>query len=92
MPSNYFQPAGGGGASGSYVYQGTWNAATNTPTLVSSTGTKGYVYKVSAFGTTTLDGISSWDVGDQVQFNGATWDKISGGNGYLLASAVSGAH
>ena len=40
--------AGGGGASqGSVVYQGTWNAATNTPTLTSGVGTKGNYYVVS---------------------------------------------
>ena len=32
---------------GDLNYQGTWNASTNTPTLTSSTGTKGYYYVVS---------------------------------------------
>lgn len=63
---------------GSVVYQGTWNASTNSPTLTSGTGTKGYLYKVSTSGTTTLDGNSSWNVGDQVVFDGTTWDKIDG--------------
>jgi hypothetical protein len=31
-------------------YQGTWNAATNTPQLLSGQGTKGYLYKVSTAG------------------------------------------
>src|ERR1700737_501966 len=31
---------------GAVVYQGVWNAATNTPTLVSGVGTKGNYYKV----------------------------------------------
>ena len=30
------------------VFQGTWNASTNTPTLASGTGTTGYFYIVSA--------------------------------------------
>lgn len=63
---------------GSVIYQGTWNANTNTPTLVSSVGVKGFYYKVSVAGTTTLDGISQWNVGDTVIFDGTVWDKIDG--------------
>ena len=65
---------------GAVVYQGTWNANTNSPTLASGTGTKGYYYKVSTAGTTTIDGISSWNVGDTIIFDGTTWDKIDGVN------------
>ena len=36
----------GGGTTGGVVYQGTWNASTNTPTLTSGSGTKGYYYVV----------------------------------------------
>lgn len=68
---------------GGVNYQGTWNASTNTPTLTSSTGTKGFLYKVSVAGTTTLDGLSQWNVGDEVVFDGTTWDKLDG-----LASEV----
>lgn len=63
---------------GAVVYQGTWNAVTNSPTLVSSTGTKGQYYKVSVAGTTSIDGLSSWNLGDVIIFNGTTWDKIDG--------------
>jgi hypothetical protein len=66
------------GLAGAITYQGTWNASTNSPTLASGVGTKGFLYKVSTAGTTTLDGISQWNVGDQVVFNGTTWDKIDG--------------
>lgn len=59
------------------TYQGQWNANTNTPALVSSTGTEGDVWQVSVAGTTTLDGISSWDVGDEVVFTGGVWTKRS---------------
>lgn len=62
---------------GAVDYQGTWNASTNTPTLASGTGTKGFYYIVSVSGTTTLDGISSWAVGDWVIFNGTTWGKVN---------------
>ena len=63
---------------GAVVYQGTWNASTNSPILVSSVGTKGYYYKVSTSGTTTIDGISSWNAGDTIIYDGTTWDKIDG--------------
>lgn len=59
-------------------YQGTWNAATNTPTLTNGVGTKGYFYKCSVAGSTTIDGINQWNVGDSIVFDGTTWDKIDG--------------
>jgi len=62
----------GGGLS----YQGTWNANTNTPTLTSSTGTNGYYYVVSVAGSTNLNGITDWQAGDWVIFNGTVWQKI----------------
>jgi hypothetical protein len=61
---------------GGLNYQGTWNASTNTPTLTSGVGTKGYLYEVSVAGTTTLDGNSTWNVGDFVLFNGTVWQRI----------------
>ena len=62
------------------VYKGTWNASTNTPTLASGTGVTGEFYIVSVAGTTNLDGITDWQVGDWAIFVevGATdtWQKI----------------
>lgn len=63
---------------GALNYQGAWNATTNSPTLTSGSGTKGYYYKVSTAGTTAIDGISQWNVGDLIAFNGMAWDKIDG--------------
>ena len=63
---------------GAVVYQGTWNASTNTPALAGGVGTKGNYYKVSAAGTTSIDGIASWSVGDTIIFDGTAWDKIDG--------------
>jgi hypothetical protein len=64
---------------GGLKYQGIWNASTNSPSLASGTGTQGYVYVVSTAGTTTLDGISSWGIGDWAVFGGAgTWEKLDG--------------
>jgi hypothetical protein len=61
---------------GSLVYQGTWNASTNTPALASSVGQKGDYYYVSVAGTTNLNGITDWQVGDFAVFNGAIWQKV----------------
>lgn len=62
------------------VYQGTWNASTNTPTLTSGSGTTGHFYIVSVAGNTNLDGITDWQVGDWAIFVEAggtdTWQKI----------------
>lgn len=61
---------------GDLNYQGVWNATTNTPTLASGTGTKGYYYVVDVAGTTNLDGITDWNVGDWAIFNGTVWQKV----------------
>jgi hypothetical protein len=62
------------------VFQGTWNASTNTPTLASGTGTTGHFYIVSVAGTTDLDGVTDWAVGDWAVFveQGASdqWEKV----------------
>lgn len=61
---------------GGLSYQGTWNASTNTPTLASGVGTNGYYYIVSTAGSTNLDGITDWQIGDWLLFNGTAWQKI----------------
>jgi len=61
---------------GGLSYQGTWNATTNTPTLASSTGTNGYYYIVATAGSTNLNGITDWQIGDWLLFNGSVWQKI----------------
>ena len=60
------------------AYQGTWNASTNTPTLVSSVGTAGYYYVVSVAGNTSLNGVTGWAVGDWAIFENGVWQKIAG--------------
>ena len=72
---------------GALSYQGTWNATTNTPTLTSSTGTKGYYYVVSVAGTTNLNGITDWQVGDWAVYNGSAWQKIDNTD---LVTSVNG--
>lgn len=80
-----YLPASLGGA---LTYQGTWNASTNTPTLTSGTGTKGFYYVVNVAGTTTLDGISSWNVGDWAIYDGTAWGKLT--NSSSAVTSVNG--
>jgi hypothetical protein len=61
---------------GALSYQGTWNASTNTPTLTSSVGTKGYYYVVNVSGNTDLNGITDWQIGDWAVYNGTVWQKV----------------
>ena len=61
---------------GALSYQGTWNASTNTPTLTSSVGTKGYYYVVNVAGSTNLNGITDWNIGDWAVYNGSAWQKV----------------
>ena len=72
---------------GGLSYQGTWNATTNTPTLTSSVGVNGYYYIVSTAGSTNLDGITDWQIGDWLLFNGSVWQKIDQSN---LVTSVNG--
>jgi hypothetical protein len=74
-------------AAGGLSYQGTWNASTNTPTLTSSTGTTGYYYITATAGSTNLDGITDWQIGDWLLFNGTVWQKIDQSN---LVTSVNG--
>jgi hypothetical protein len=65
-----------GGGVGAVTYKGTWDAATNTPTLASGTGTQGDYYVVNVSGSTNLNGITDWQVGDWAIFNGTVWEKV----------------
>ena len=76
---------------GALNYKGTWNAATNTPTLASGVGSKGDYYVVSVAGTTNLDGITDWQVGDWAVFNGTTWQKIDNTDAVLSVNGQTGA-
>lgn len=61
------------------TYLGVWDANSNVPFLTSSVGTAGTYYIVSVSGTTNLNGITDWQVGDWAIFiDGTTnvWQKI----------------
>lgn len=63
---------------GALVYQGVWNASTNSPNLSALTHTKGKYWKISVAGTTNLDGNAQWNVGDWAVDNGTTYDRLEG--------------
>ena len=75
---------------GGVSYQGTWNAATNVPTIVSSVGTQGYYYVVAVAGSTNINGIADWNVGDWIIFNGSTWQKIDNTDAVTSVNGYTG--
>ena len=81
---------GTGGATGALVYQGTWDALTNNPALSSGVGTKGYYYVVNVAGTTNLDGITDWQIGDWAVFNGTIWQKVDNTDGVTSVNGQTG--
>jgi hypothetical protein len=76
---------------GALVYKGTWDASSNTPTLVSSVGNKGDYYVVSVAGSTNLNGITDWKVSDIAVFNGSVWEKIDNTDAVLSVNGQTGA-
>ena len=75
-------------------YDGTWNASTNSPALSSGSGTVGEYYIVSVAGSTNLDGITDWAVGDWAVFSDQAtdaWQKIDNTQvGNVTGSGSSG--
>jgi hypothetical protein len=61
---------------GGLKYGGLWNAATNNPTITSGVGDTGEYYIVGTAGTTSIDGINDWAIGDWIIFGGSAWQKI----------------
>lgn len=80
-----------GSVTGGLSYQGSWNASTNTPTLVSSAGTNGNYYIVSVAGSTNLNGITDWLIGDWAIYNGTVWQKIDQTNTVTSVNGQVGA-
>lgn len=79
-----------GAVTGGLSYLGFWNALTNTPTLASSVGTNGNYYVVSVAGTTNLNGITDWQVGDWAIYNGTAWQKIDQSNSVTSVNGYTG--
>ena len=73
---------------GAIVYQGVWNASTNTPAIpAAAVANKGFYYKVSVDGTTAIDGFSTWTLGDLIISDGVTWDNVQGGSSDVVSVA-----
>jgi len=79
------------GLIGGSTYQGTWNALTNTPPLTSSVGTSGYYYIVNVAGSTNLNGITDWNIGDWAIFNGGVWQKVDNTDSVVSVNGFTGA-
>lgn len=72
---------------GALKFKGTWNANTNVitsadltlngnPVPAASSSNNGYYLIVSIAGTTNIDGISTWAIGDWLLSYGTSWTKI----------------
>ena len=71
-------------------YKGTWNAATNTPTLANGTGNQGDVYLCNVAGTVNFGaGPIAFFVGDQVIYSGSIWQRASGATGTVTSVAIT---
>jgi len=78
--------------SSAFEYKGNWDAATNNPTLAAGSGDAGDMYRVSVAGTQNLgNGAVSFEVGDMVLYNGATWDKIDNTEAVTSVNGQTGA-
>ena len=74
------------------LYNGFWNASTNTPSLADGTGSAGDFYYVSVAGTQNLgSGNISFDVNDVVIYNGTTWGKMAVTNDVVSVFGRKGA-
>ncbi|MDV6226340.1 hypothetical protein R2G56_08590 [Nitratireductor aquimarinus] len=77
---------------GALSYQGTWNANTNTPTIpAASASNKGWYFKVSTSGTTSIGGIDDWKNGDWIVSNGTSWDKVDNTETVVSVAGLVGA-
>ena len=71
-------------------YKGTWDAATNTPTLANGTGNQGDVYLCNVAGTVNFGaGPITFAVGDQVIYSGTIWQKAGGATGTVTSVALT---
>jgi len=84
VPKIIFQGGTGGGGGFPLTYMGTWDANANVPVLVSGVGTQGFFYVVSVAGTTNLDGITDWYVGDWAVFDGTVWQQVDNSENPVL--------
>lgn len=79
------------GVGSGLTYKGAWNATTNSPSIPSAAGgNKNWFYIVTTAGTTTINGISSWAIGDWIVSNGSVWEKIPATQAVLSVAGKTG--
>jgi len=72
------------------TYLGTWNAATNTPTLTNGVGDIGDLYICNVAGTVNFGaGPITFSVGDWVIYNGTQWQKSAGQAGTVTSVGLT---
>ena len=79
------------GVLGGAIYQGVWNASTNSPTLTPSVGTAGHYYIVNVAGSTNINGITDWKIGDWAIFDGTAWQKVDNTDAVSSVNGYAGA-
>lgn len=72
-------------------FQATWDANTNTPDLTIVSPSQGDYWRVSTSGSTNLDGITDWGVGDWAIYNGTAFDKIDNSESVTSFNGRTGA-
>ncbi len=78
-------------AVGPQVYKGTWNAATNTPTLSDATGKSGDTYRVVVTGTVNLgSGNVTFNANDDAIHNGTIWQRNPATYAVTTVNGLSG--
>jgi hypothetical protein len=77
---------------GAANYQSAWDAAINQPEIpLADNSNKGWYYVVSNAGTTTINGINDWKLGDWIISNGTAWQKIDNTDALLSWNGRTGA-
>jgi len=77
-------------------FQGSWDPATNTPTLVDGTGVTGYTYWVNTAFAGPVAGLSNasmynFQIGDLVIYNGTQWVLVTPAAGVQSVNGAQGA-
>ena len=71
-------------------YLGTWDASTNTPTLVNGVGNQGDVYLCNVAGTVNFGaGPITFAVGDSAIYSGTIWQKAGGATGTVTSVGLT---
>ena len=77
---------------GLLIYKGTWDAATNTPTLANGTGSAGDTYLCNVAGTVNFGaGNITFAVGDLAIYNGTIWERSGSASDVTSVNGFQGA-